>query len=231
MKKILQFLLLYIILVVTIVNIFITTIQLQEKQLEITTNQLSGVDYLKSIYNLSISVANYMEYLELSLANEKIKSSKKRVLLNIEKIYAQQEKNPLFINEALNTKLEAIKTFKMTEESYFEFLNSINHENYVIGDKSELLFEENRELYFLGSLITHYMPEYLISTQISHNIIEELKHNSTLSDEKKHIFIEQNKLLFLSSEEISGILKALSPYSNTHKLQYYNSQIIMHPIN
>lgn len=218
MKIILQLLFIYFIVIGSIFSLFLSTNSRELKQLSFTQSELAGVSYLTGIYRLSISLALYKEGLEIDEPKELQLALKLDMIKDIDALYILLKKYPQFTNKKLHKKLVKLSNSQFNDAEYYEFLSYVNHENYKIGDISRLLFEEDRKLYFLGSLTTHYLPEYLISILIVHNKIEEFKHNKTFNDEQKRLFTEQNKLIHLSLEELNGIISLLKPYPETEKL-------------
>ena len=219
MKNLLKFILVYIIIIASMISSYMRIIQEKQNDLSFTQNEINGVTYLKSIYHLGISTILYHGNFIFEDDKEIIAKSKKSIKNNIATVLNLQEKFPEFKNDGFNKKMNKILFFSSNDNNKFhDFFDDINHENYRIGDTSQLLFEVDRKSYFLGSLLTHYMPEYLLSTLISHNIIKELTRKSFIDDEKQAIFIEQNKLIFLSAEEISGILNLIKKYKDTKVL-------------
>lgn len=219
MKNFLRFLAVYFIIIGAISIFYFNINNTLVKQLDSAKEELVGVEYLNAVYNLAISVATYQGSVETKDTKENLDASKKELLNNIETIYGLQSRYPKFKDETFNSYLKKIKTFQTDVQTNYQFFDYINHENYRIGDVSKLLFEEDRKTYFLTSLTTHYMPEYLISILITHNIAEEFLHNGSISDYKMSKYIEHNKLMYLSSEEIYNIIKLLRPYKETKKLQ------------
>ncbi|MEA2100193.1 MAG: histidine kinase dimerization/phospho-acceptor domain-containing protein [Campylobacterota bacterium] len=69
------------------------------------------------------------------------------------------------------------------------------------------------------------MPEYLISSIIAHNIVEEFIDYKKLSSFKQNLFIEQTKLIYLSSQEVHGILQLLGKDKETKVLLSYMEEI------
>ena len=225
MKIILRFILIYV-FIVSIISTFGDVKLLEnEERLSVIENQIDGVVYLENIYHLSISLANYIVDADDSLEIDNKDKMGIKIEEYITKIYSLQEAKPSFIDSEFNTKLDRIKTLLVPKDEYFEFLDSLNHRNYEIGDKSELLFEADRKLHFLSALVTHYMPEYLISTLLSHNITEKYSHTNRISEEEKNQFIEQNKLIDLSISELSEIINHLSVYDETYILSKLLSNI------
>ena len=219
MKTILKFLVVYSLLVGVIVFFYDSKNSVYEQKISMLDKQVQGVTYLKNLYVLSIAYAKYMsdtqdsrELLEKPLMKVKIDES-------IQNIYELQKIFPNLKSEEFNKKLEKIKALNMPRDEYYDFLDFINHEYYVIGDKTTLLFEEDRELYFLISLVTHYIPEYLISTFLSHNIIEKYKYQTMITEKEKNIFIQRSKLINLSITEVTVISKLLARYSDVKDLR------------
>ncbi|WP_373000248.1 ATP-binding protein [Sulfurimonas sp.] len=215
-----KFLLIYFVIIISVFSFYISVIDEHQKQLSITYEELSGVEYLESIYQLSVSITAHESLFHIEGNKDKINSAQELIKKHADSLYSLQKKYPKFINLDLNRQLELEKTSHTNEEDYYQFLESINHENYRIGDLSKLLYENDRKLYFLNALATHYLPEYLISTTIRHNIVTEFSHNGELSNFKKNLYTEQNKLVYLSSQELNEIIKLLEPYKETNKLTY-----------
>jgi len=220
MKSLLQFLSIYFVIIISIFSFYSNVTNEYQKQLSITKEELNGVEYLESIYQLSISITAFESLFHIKSNKDKINSAKELVIKNVDALYTLQKKYPKFTNLDLNKQVERQKKSHTNEEDYYQFLESINHENYRIGDLSKLLFENDRKLYFLSALTTHYLPEYLISTTIRHNIVTEFSYNRDITDFKKNLYTEQNKLVYLSSQELNEIIKLLEPYDDTNKLTY-----------
>jgi len=221
MKILLSFLITY---VFALSLIFVIHFHLESDynlQAKVTKSEIHGLSYLTTLYKLSINIAT------LNNKNNYEKSRKilqRKVLTNIDALYSLQKENRAYINKNFNIELEKLKKFNMTTEEYYDFLELIGLENYRIGDVSKLLFECDRKIYFLSSLATHYMPEYLISILINHNIVKELQEGN-VSRSKEDIFTEQTKLIFLSSEEIYVIIKEVSQYQDSKLLLTYMNSI------
>jgi len=218
-KTFIQFLLIYILIAISLVGVSFFTNLEYTKQLKTANKQLLGVEYLRELYLLSSDIAQYLQY--KSDSPKAKQSYEESILHHITTIYAKQKKFPLFKNVEFNQKLEEIKRLQFSKYRAYTFIDEINKENYKIGDKSELLFEENRKLYFLGTLVTHYMPEYLLSSLIVHGIVEEFITTEKISKKDEKIFIEQNKLIDLSFDEIESIITLLKNYTDT--IQLYNT--------
>jgi len=225
MNIFLRFLLAYIIIIVSIVALYMNVTKEYKNRIVLTQSELAGVEYLKGIYHLSLSTAIYTGVLGTEDDAIKLSLIRKNMLDDINAIYQLRDKHPQFQNETLHKYLKKIETSKLTEEDLYEFLDYLNHENYAAGDISKLLFEKDRKLYFLASLTTHYMPEFLISLHTVNNIINKFEEKGALSTFEKRLYTEQNKLVELSTEELSGIIKLLNPYEDTKELSSLMSQI------
>ncbi len=218
MKVIFYFSVLYILTISSIWSFYIDILSRYNTDLALTTNKINGVDYLKLLHTLSIDVTAYQGYMVVD-DNPKDKSQRKQSIVeNIQKIYTLQKHYPLFCNKDLNMYLEKLEEFKMSYSDYYDFLDYVNHENYIVGNKSEILFSQNKQRYFLGTLMTHYLPEFFISIGIVHNLLEEFILHKNIDKTKKNIFIEHNKLVYLSSDELENIITLLSEYDNTKEL-------------
>lgn len=225
MKKTTKFISVYLILLTLISTLFINSNSREHNHLLFTNSELAGVDYLKGLYKLSISLALYKEALEIHEDKKTQFILKNDMINDINFIHLLLQKYPQFTNKELQEKLSRLSNDQVDDNEYYDFLDYINQENYRIGDTSKLLFEEDRKLYFLGTLLTHYLPEYLVSFIIVHNKIEEFQHNPIFTDEQKKHFTEQNKLINLSLEELSSIISLLDPYPETAKLSSLISEI------
>jgi PAS domain S-box-containing protein len=226
MKSLLQFLSIYFVIVISIFSFYANVKNEHKKQLSITKEELRGVEYLDSLFKLTISITSYEALLDIEAQKKQLDSARKLVLNNITILHTLQNRYPNFKNDYLDKQLELGKNDKVTEKEYYDFLEYINKENYRIGDLSKLLFENDRKLYFLSSLMAHYLPEYLISTTIKHNLVKEFAHEGFISDFKKNLYTEQSKLVYLNSDELDGIIELLSPYKNAKKLTLLTKKIL-----
>lgn len=219
MNNIFKFIFLYLIVIFAVFAFYLSISDNLKKELTITKQESSGVEYLKSMYKIAIYAAVYQGFWEVKDSKKNIETSQVLLQSEIENIYALQKKYPQFKSDEFNYHLEKIKSSKMNAEANYNFFESINNENYKIGDISNLFFEKDRKTYFLVSLVTHYMPEFLISILINHNIAEEFQATNSLSDYKIAEYAEQNKLIYLSSQEINSIMKMLIQYDDTKNLR------------
>ena len=218
MQNILRFISIYSVIIGTIFYFYFSITNQYKDRLEFTKYEMRGVTYLKSIFNLTLNVASGLEFYNNNLSDT--------ILKDIKKIYSLQDEYTEFKYKPLNKHLELLSNHENNQMYYYEFLDFINHENYRIGDVSGLLFESDRKMYFLNALLTHYMVEYLVSLHISHNLAEEFLHEGKLSKEKKNLFVEQTKLIYLSSKEVSAIIEMLKPYEDTNTLRELMKDIL-----
>ncbi|MEA3372442.1 MAG: HAMP domain-containing sensor histidine kinase [Campylobacterota bacterium] len=205
------FTLLYAILIGSIFNFYTDILSGYNKNLASTQNKITGVKYLKLLHKLSADTINMQGHGIL----------KQSMQANIKAIYTFQRIHPEFHNSTLNKHLESIDKLHENHKDahYYDFFDYMNHENYIVGNKAEILFSQDKEQYFLGTLMTHYLPEFLISLGISHNILEDFVESRDMDATKKSIYIEQNKLVYLSSEELHNIISLLREYVDTKNLQ------------
>jgi len=217
-KKTIQLLSVYILLLTTFSAIYYAIKSENEKQLGIVTLQIDGLEYLNKIASLNTVITDYVSSTSHKTDAKKLRTIFKEVNFNIDAIYEHQKENKEFSNKKLNRQLELIKKFEFSQEEYYEFLETINHENYRVGDKAKLMLFQDRELYFFGSLTTHYTPEFIISGILTHYLIQELRYKGSISDEKKKLLLERIKLTYLSGEEIHTIVRLLEPSSTTEQL-------------
>ncbi|MEA3492130.1 MAG: HAMP domain-containing sensor histidine kinase [Campylobacterota bacterium] len=208
-KTLLYFSFAYLIIVFSISGFHFNILEEKQKSLQMVQNQLSGVDYLKSIQELSMTEAYYQE---------NSKQHTDEIIKSIEKIYQIQNRYPLFRNQPFNNQLSFIEKNRLSVDNYYDFFDTINHENYRIGDVAELHFFDDREKYFLGTMITHYLPEFSISIAICHNIMEHYHKDKKINNTMKSIFIENLKLIYLSADEVEGIIKLLSQHHHSSTL-------------
>ena len=227
MKKASPFILIYFIISISIYTFYFYSLKDEKDYLESTKTELNGIAYLKDIYKLSISVALYHGNLIFENSPQIVEKSKENVNASVEAINNRIKQTPKFKNNEFLEKVNNLKKItKENEEKLHSFLDDANHENYRVGDISKLLFEKDRKFYFLSALATHYIPEYLISTIHSHNIIEELIKFGHISKDSKDRFIEQNKLIFLSVNEIKEITNLIKIYDDTEELDTIINKII-----
>ncbi|MFC2073933.1 ATP-binding protein [Campylobacterota bacterium] len=221
-----RFSLIYIFIVVAITSLYINITKELKEQVILTKSELDGVEYLKAIYALSISTSIYVGALDVNDDPINLSVKRKAMIDDINSVYVFRQKHPQFKNETMRINLQKIEASEFSKTDYYEFLDYLNHENYRIGDISKLLFEKERKLYFLSSLITHYMPEYLISLHTVNNIFNEYIQKGKLSTFKTSLYTEQNKLVALSVKEIYEIIQLLKPYEDTEELKPLINEII-----
>jgi len=226
MKRSLPFIAIYFIITILISIFYFYTIEDKNNYLESTKSELNGIAYLKDIYQLSISVAVYQGDLIFEKDKNIIAKSKNKVYKYVAIINKDIEQYPEFKNESFLQRVNNLK-YSHINNDFYAFLDAANQENYRVGDVSQLLFEKNRKFHFLSTLVTHYIPEYLISVLHAHNIIEELVKNGVISNRTKGIFIEHNKLTYLSSQEIKEITSIISTYKDTKELDTIIDKIII----
>ena len=218
MRIIFYFSVLYILTIGSILSFYIDILSRYNTNLALTTNKINGVDYLKLLHALSIDVTAYQGHITVNDDPKDKFQRKQSILENIQKIYTLQKQYPVFYNEKLAIYLTKLKEFKMSHYDYYDFLDYINHENYIVGNKSEILFSQNKQRYFLGTLLTHYLPEFFISIGIVHNLVKEFILYKNIDNTKRNIFIEHNKLVYLSCDELENIITLLNEYANTKEL-------------
>ncbi len=134
MKKLSQFIFVYLILIGLIFTLFINTNSRELKQLNLTQSELAGVDYLKGIHKLSISLSLYKESLEINEDKEAQDILKRDMIKDIKNIYHLLKKHPQFANKELQDRLELLSNIQFADDEYYEFLDYLNHENYRVGD-------------------------------------------------------------------------------------------------
>jgi len=196
------------------------------KNLETTKNKINGIEYLKKLHKLSFSTISYYENNNEEVLHnnneEVLQNNLESLQADINNIYDFQKMYPKFINPVFNKHLKSLKQSIVNRNTdatdYFDFLDYINHENYIAGNRAELLFINDKKRYLLGTLLTHYLPEFHISLGISDNILDMYAKNGYINDTTKNMYIEQNKLVFLSSEEVGNIINLLDEYSDTKHL-------------
>jgi len=188
MKHILRFLSVYIVTIIAISSFYYHTDKEYKNTLELTEYKLTGVVYIQMLFHLGIGL---VELDNLTHHNKIVQKNalKKDINNDIKALLDLQQLNTKFKDEAFNNDLKSFVKEDKKSEHMHDFLELLNHENYRIGDNAHLLFEEDREVYFLASLTTHYMPEYLFSLLLVDDVVHELHHNFQLSDYKKRLLI------------------------------------------
>lgn len=217
-KKIIQLTTIYILIASFLGFVYITLLDENSQKQSTTALQIAGVNYIQELSNINISIVQsiYKKERDEGLINPKIVVAK---LKKIEKEY------PKFQNDTLDTILYKVQDGTLTNKEYYELIDMLNKLNYIIGDRSQLLFEDNRKLHFLSALVTHYTPEYIISNLICHGIAEDYRATQKITQASKIIFLEQYKLINLSLEEIDAIVSLLQPYEDTQQLTQLLQQL------
>jgi len=220
MKYLIQFISLYFIVILSLLSFYVNTNSKHAERLNYTFRELDGIAYIQTIHHLATDLIHLNNIQIQKYPKEEVDFIKKDIKGDIDAIFEMQKVLINFQNDEFKQNLQKIQEFAYNHEDFYHFLDSINHENYRIGDVSHLLFDEDRETHFLSSLITHYMPEYLISLSISDSLVQKFYYSGELAKESKNLYIEQNKLVYLSSKEIEEILSLLSPSVQVDELHY-----------
>ena len=185
--------------------------------LKITQSEEYGVVYIQMLNHVGID-AIHLHTARLKKAHAKeLERLKTDLQSDIESLYLMQKDHKGYENKSFNQKLSLLSTLEGSEY-IFEFIGNLNKEIYRIGDISKLLFEADRTLYFLGSLLTHYMPEYLFSIMLTDHMIHEYALKGNLSDSKKRRFLQEQKLVYLSTDEVYEIIALLTSSLKDMKL-------------
>lgn len=121
MKYLTRFLFVYIIILSSIISFYVSVTNEYKKQLSSTTKELTGVEYLKKIYQLSINVANYQGLLELQASQKDIYESENSIKKDIDSILKFQKQHPEYKNDILNKQLSNIKNFNSSDKDYTNF--------------------------------------------------------------------------------------------------------------
>jgi len=219
MKYLLRFLLVYTIVIFSIFSFYFTTIQKYYTDLDLISNELKGLEYLKKLYLFTNNIVEYKFTVDLKKSRKNLGDFELVISQQIDSLRLLRKENFDFYDDLLSKELDKIESFTFTDSDFYELLELINNESYRIGDKAGLFFQANRKIYYLNSLITHYLPEYIIRVSITKNIADFKLKNGVISDDQRNIYIEQNKLVLLSLSELKTIIKFLEPYEDTKIIQ------------
>ena len=218
MKYIIRFFIVYIVVVLTVFSFYSEIVDSYKAELVLTKKRIVGVSYLEQVYAFTNSLIEYKRAIENKLNSNHISTLQKKLIIDIDSINYIREEEFDIQNDELSVILDKLKYSELNDVEYYELLDTLNQENYKIGDIAALLYEPDRKLYFLNSLTTHYLPEYLISIAIT---------NSNIGNSKRDLYIEQNKLVILSTQEIEAIVTSLIDYEDTRVLKSVLVQTII----
>ena len=218
MKYTLRFLVAYVVIVTSLISFHYTATKEYRVKLELIAKEVKGMEYIKDLYLLTNNIIEYKFYLDIQESDELLSPFKDEIIKEIKDISYTRKKIFNRENEALTKSLDRFISSRSYDKDFYEVLELINGENYHIGDLSGLFFQADRKMYYLNSLITHYLPEYIISLSIVRSTIEYKYRKGTLSSNQINTLIEQNKLVFLSAEELSTIIGFLETYKETNKI-------------
>lgn len=217
MKSILKYILFYIIILVLVGGFFNNLEQENQNKLDLVHKEESGEEYINILYNLSLNIISYIHH-NINNVKNSVRKSKNLILKDVEKLKKLQQQHPQFKNTQFITQLESLLERPFDARAYFEFLDYLNHENYAIGDRSNLLFESDRKTHFLAALLTHYMPEYILSILTVQTLLEQYMIDDGLSTNDMAHLVEHTKLVTLSVAEINSIISSLGIYEDTQVL-------------
>ncbi len=172
-----------------------------QKELLQTKEKIVGVEYLKLLHTMSLLVL------------QKGKEAQTQTLLrNIESFLKE---HPKYQNKKVLKHLNFFRTYNQNYKStdIYNFLDFINREDYRVGDISGIMFSQEKEKYYFGILLIHYLPEFSVSVGILKYLYQDFLQDGQLSQENQLAFIQHHKLVHLSMVEVSDILDLLTPKS------------------
>jgi PAS domain S-box-containing protein len=219
MKYALRFLVIYIVIVASLGGFYYIITKEYRQSLALIDKEIVGLEYIKDLNLLTNNIIEYKTRLDINGKNDALEVFKEEIIKEIYQISSLRRSLYNAENEALTASLNRFISPYFKDESLYEILELINGENYHIGDLSGLFFQSDRKMYYLNSLLTHYLPEYIISLSIVRSLIEYKYKHGSMDKIQEHTLIEQKKLVFLSANELSTIVKFLEPYKTTKKLQ------------
>ena len=214
MKHSIRFILIYIIIIFFTFGFYNTLISDYRENLQKIDKERDGVVYIKHLYLFTNNIIEYKSRID---TQEKQESLLELNLFLIQEIEFLQNIRSKKFHLGKDSFIEGYSKEKLStlEDKYFyKILDWVNEESYIVGDKSGLLFQSDRKMFYLNSLITHYLPEYIISLSVVRNILYYQSQIGIISDKTKEIYIEQMKLVLLSSSEVSTLVSFLEPYEN-----------------
>ncbi len=208
---------LFVVSVGVIVSVFLTVHHRYSLELQTTQSEQYGVVYIQMLNHVGIDAIRIQTSILQKASQTELFKLQNDLEGDIVTLFSLQKEHALYQNKIFNQKLSLITSLHESD-FLFTFIDELNKEIYRVGDVSKLLFEADRTLYFLGSLLTHYMPEYLLSILLTDNMMQEYAKRGALSATKKKRFLEERKLVRLSTEEVYEIIVLLTSSLQETKL-------------
>jgi len=211
MSYLLRFSAVYLVVIVSIFSFYYTITQQSRDTLKLIVKEKEGLVYLEELYQLIDNIMEYKHLVTVEPLEERNELQKvvKSEITTVLKI--RQEKFNLQ-DDSLEKLLCNIKTFDYSNEMFQNLLEELIQEIYLLGDRSGLLFQSERKMFFLNAMLTHNLPEYIISLSITRNIVSNYLDKQHLTDEQYEIYIEQRNLLALSAKELNIIIGLIDRY-------------------
>jgi hypothetical protein len=169
---------LFMVLFVVILGLFNTFIDEHKVSLRITEQELNGVEFIQELQLLTINLErlNSLDNLKKGLKQKNLTQIISKDMLtnivqintNIDTLQSLQQYYPHFSSYALTQSLKTLKMVFDTKKEvdlqaftgFESILKQLRTESYELGDKSNLLYEGEKKLNLLASIMTHYMPEF-----------------------------------------------------------------------
>ena len=108
------------------------------KSLDSTQNRINGLEYLELLHSIGDVAANQQCLLALNQKNDEQSIKAMKVLIQNIRVHAKEHLNHK--NIILEKYLIDLEELNMEYYEYNNFLDYLNHENYKVGNNSEILF-------------------------------------------------------------------------------------------
>ncbi len=209
-----RFLLLYGVVVFIIFSFFYTLTALHREQLVKLDREIMGVSYINNLYLFTNNFIEYKFRVDRHENDAGLEKLQVIVMEEISNLQSFRKKNFTLDDDSFLLNSISSHLPNLEDEYFYNVLEWINEENYRVGDSSGLLFQSDRKIYYLNSLITHYLPEYVISLSVVRNILYYQSKIGMLSQKTQETYIEEMNLVSLSSSEVGTIIEFLQQYKD-----------------
>ena len=232
MKSFYQFTLLFLILAILIIALSRSFVNDTNDYLQLTKTELTGVEFIKNVQLLTIEFERFysLHYLiDMPHTPEQqkhisldFKQTTENLNNTLKTISALEKKYPQYATKEFNDSLKTInaninnfKEIKQIDKA----LDQLRAISYDLGDKAMLNYENEKELYIMASIMTHYMPELTGETSVNRRLILEYFQTNNISIEKNNKIISSMNLVILSREEIEQMINLISDNYDTGELK------------
>lgn len=219
-----KYILIITVVLITIITILFLSISIQDRSaLNSTKKEIAGLKNITDIHNLNITLKSIRGLNQLE--KSQIASLKQRLFISDEEVF-KSIKN-LEDNTIEEEYKKLISSKDLTNEESFKqytyLLKLLDKKRFDIADSSHLLFENDREIYFLMTIAVLSIPDSIENIGRIRAIGAKTLSNNLVT-QKDEFLLQTNMQVFLNHiDEVQFILSKLSSKDSTKLKVQLNS--------